>query len=105
LFKYFRENSLNSDIFLVIGFSLRDAIINDIFLNHLRANDEHGLIVVSPSAKENVKENLLVRTRNRAERQKLDKQVQSLKARFGEDKTFKLIENTLTEIKWTRPSQ
>ena len=105
LLGYFREASLKSDIFLVIGFSFRDNILNDIFLNHLRENPMHKLVVVSPNAKENVKGYLLGRAQNRAERQKLEKQVESLKGKFGEDRTSKLIKLALTKEKWTRPSR
>jgi len=95
LLGHFREAALHSKTFLVIGFSFRDPIIDDIFLNHLRESHENKLIVVSPSAKENVKEYLVVRARNRTERKTFETQVQSLKAKFGEDKTIKQIEDAL----------
>jgi len=95
LFKYFRNSSELSDGFLIIGFSFRDPLINDIFLNNLRINVKHKLIVFSPTATENVINNLLVKARGKVERDRLERQVQCLNAKFGEHEALNLIENTL----------
>jgi len=77
---------------LVIGFSFRDPYINRIFLDFLRANPKRKLIVVSPTASENVKENLV------HENRRLKRQILCLDMSFGEQRTFIAIRRALKII-------
>ena len=85
LMKYF-ENVLNQHVLcLVIGFSFRDPLINNSFLDFLRDNRKRRLVVVSPSATKNVEENLI------GGEKRLTKQIKCLNKPFGEDETFEAI--------------
>lgn len=95
MLKYFEEAGKNTAVFLVIGFSFRDPYVDDIFLSHLREDSNRRLLVVSPSARENVKEYLLVRARSKEERKAFRKQVKSLNSKFGEMKTLDQIDREL----------
>ena len=90
LYKYFRDASKTSRVFIVIGFSFRDDLINGIFVDHLRAHPRHRLIVVSPNATKNVEENLL-----QGKKRRLAKKIAIIDQEFGKDETFELLEKRL----------
>jgi hypothetical protein len=87
--KYFREASSSTKIFVVIGFSFRDPVINEIFLSHLDKNKKHCLLVVSPKASTNVRSNLLDSKENN---EKYIHQIGTIDGEFG-----KLATETLRE--------
>lgn len=88
--RYF-ENVLNQhDICLVIGFSFRDLLINNTFLDFLRGNTKRRLVVVSPNAMKDVNENLVV------EEKPLIEQIEGIVGLFGAKTTFEAIRNALT---------
>jgi hypothetical protein len=97
LFRYFKDASLGCDSFLVIGFSFRDALINDVFLNFLGRDSRKSMIVVSPHAKENINKNLFADVRREKERMVLERQIHIIPNQFGEDRTSELINKKLTE--------
>jgi len=90
LFEYFRGASKTSRIFVVIGFSFRDDLINGIFLDHLRANRKGRLVAVSPNATEHVEENLI------GGENRLKKQIICIDKYFGEEETFEAIIEALS---------
>lgn len=90
LYKYFRDAGKTSRVFIVIGFSFRDDLINGIFLDHLQANPSNRLFVVSPNATKNVEENLL-----QGKKRKLAKKIVIIDQEFGKDETFELLEKRL----------
>lgn len=93
LFKYFRDASETSKVFVVIGFSFRDDILNGIFLDHLRANPRNSLIVVSPNATQNVTENLL-----EGKKGKLHKTIIVINQEFGKEETFGFIKKAIARM-------
>jgi len=91
LMKYFEEVLNQHDLCLVIGFSFRDPLINGTFLDFLGAERKRRLMVVSPNASTDVKNNLL------GDNKKLEKQVICIDKPFGEPETFSLIFDTLED--------
>ena len=86
LFEFFREASKTTRVLLVIGFSFRDDLINSIFSDHLLKDARRRLIVVSPSASENLLEGFLKKINGR-----LSRRVFPISEEFGKDETFALI--------------
>ena len=87
--RYFEVVLSQHDLCLVIGFSFRDLLINNAFLDFLRGNDKRRLVVVSPNAMKNVEENL------GAEEKQLKEQIRYVVGLFGEKATFQFIEEAL----------
>ena len=88
--RYFEDILSKHDSCLVIGFSFRDPLINNIFLDFLRANSKKRLVVVSPNAIRDIEENLTI-----GEPQ-LGKQVTSLNMLFGGEEILETIRDALT---------
>ena len=89
LMKYFTETLNQHSLCLVIGFSFRDPLINGVFLDFLGAERKRKLIVVSPHASTDVKNNLL------ENKKKLEKQVICIDESFGPSDTFGFIFSAL----------
>jgi len=96
LHQYFRENLNGSMACIVIGFAFRDELINDIFLNFLRTHKRHRLIVLSPTATEDVKANLSVSARNKIELDRFETQVRRIDTPFEADSFDRLYKETLS---------
>ena len=95
LFESFREAAKTTKVFLVIGFSFRDDLINSIFSDHLLKDARRRLIVVSPSASENLLEGFLKRING-----KLSRRVFPIPEEFGKEKTFASINRaTLSAVR------
>jgi len=89
LIRYFEVVLNQYNLCLVIGFSFRDPFINGAFIDYLTAERKRRLVVVSPNASTNVKDNLL------GGNKKLEKRVTCIDKLFGEQETFGLIFESL----------
>ncbi len=87
--KYFEQVLNSHKVCLVIGFSFRDPQINNTFLDYLRANKEHNLIVLSPSATKDVTDNLIIGEK------RLEKQIKCFNYPFGSQKAYQLLSTVL----------
>ena len=94
--KYLENVLSQHDLCLVIGFSFRDPLVNNTFLDFLGVNNKRRL-VISPHAIRDVEENLTIGE------PKLRKQITSLNMRFGEEDTFRAIEEALQLKKTEQP--
>jgi hypothetical protein len=92
---HFRDASSSSKIFLVIGFSFRDAIINRIFLEHLNKSKKHYLLVVSPNAPDNIQKNLLTSS---VDTKKYVDQIGTIQGEFGKRMTADTIVRILRQM-------
>lgn len=87
---YFEDTLNQYSLCLVIGFSFRDPYINRAFLDFLRTIErKRRLIMVSPTASTDVKNNLLKNEK------RLEKRVTCIDKHFGKPETFDLIVQSL----------
>lgn len=98
LIQNLKKISTNCTTFLVIGYSFRDAYVNEVFIEHLRRNKDKGrdnnLVTVSPNSTKNM-DNLFDEGIGRNEREKLNKQIRCIDAEFGKEETLQLISEEL----------
>lgn len=92
---HFRDASASSKIFLVIGFSFRDEIINRIFLEHLSKSQKHYLLAVSPNASDDIQKNLLT---SPIDTKKYSPRIMKIEAEFGKQITVDLISRAIRQV-------
>jgi len=55
-YKYFRETMMNTELAIIIGFSFRDPVINEIIAEALKINNALKMVVVEPKMTDKMKE-------------------------------------------------